>query len=329
MYHKERIYNSNRIRNLNSNRGEGLYLDKNERTKPYDEIILEDLRKNLCQNLTLYPDIDYYYNIFSKWLGISEEKICFTEGVSGGIRLLIDSYLNENDRIFFDKNTYKMYEIYSNLYNLKITHEFIDNLKMIFLQNVMMPYGYVLDKDKLEKTCEKYKDIPVILDDVYFGFNVDDYIDLIDKYDNLFIMRSFSKAFGLASIRLGYVMSNAKNIGYISKNRNGYETNLISLQIAKYFIDNSHLVHDYINEVKISMKYFVENLKKLEIDFSGGSSGNFIFLKINPKICDIFEDFGIFCRKYENGVRVTIGTEEQMKRIVKILKNIEKEKYEF
>jgi len=329
MYHKEKILNVDRKRATNINRIDGLYLDKNERTHPYDENIIQDLRKNLCQNLTLYPDIDYYYDIFSKWLGISEENICFTEGVSGGIRLLIDSYLNENDLIFFDDNTYKMYEIYSNLYNLKITHKIHENVKMIFLQNVMMPYGYVLDKDKLEKTCEKYKDIPVILDDVYFGFNVIDYIDLIDKYDNFFIMRSFSKAFGLASIRLGYVMSNKKNINYIFKNRNGYETNLISLQIAKYFIDNEHIVRDYINEVKKSMKYFIENLKNLKIEYLGGSSGNFIFLKINPKICDILEDFGIFCRKYENGVRVTIGTMEQMERLIEILKNIKKERYEF
>jgi len=152
---------------------------------------------------------------------------------------------------------------------------------------------------------------------------------LIDKYDNFFIMRSFSKAFGLASIRLGYVMSNKKNINYIFKNRNGYETNLISLQIAKYFIDNEHIVRDYIDEVKKSMKYFIENLKNLKIEYLGGSSGNFIFLKINPKICDILEDFGIFCRKYENGVRVTIGTMEQMERLIEILKNIKKERYEF
>ena len=87
------------------------------------------------------------------------------------------------------------------------------------------------------KYCSK-KNVILAIDEVYYPFGGPTAIDLIGEYENLFIMRSLSKAFGLASIRIGYLLGSKGNIDYVSKTRSGYETNSISMEIAIFFIEN-------------------------------------------------------------------------------------------
>ena len=137
------------------------------------------------------------------------------------------------------------------------TFEEILNADLIFLQNPNVPYGNSYSEDEIRNICS-ITDKIIALDDVYFGFNVPDYLPLIDEYNNLVIMRSFSKAFGLASIRLGYIMSQEHNIKYISNNRNGYETNLLSLQTAHYFINHEEIKDEY-------QEYFTFNFSPMNV----------------------------------------------------------------
>ena len=87
----------------------------------------------------------------------------------------------------------------------------------------------------------------LVIDEVYYPFGGPTATSLIDDFDNLFVIQSFSKAFGLASIRLGYLLGNTSNIDYVSKTRTGYESNSISIAIASFFIDNYYLVENYIS----------------------------------------------------------------------------------
>ena len=98
---------------------------------------------------------------------------------------------------------------------------------------------------------------------------------IIDEFDNIFVMRSFSKAFGLAGIRVGYLLGTEKNIDYVSKTRTGYETNSVSIEVASFFIDNFTIVEEYIKSVKEGLNYLKTKLKELELEFNGGNTGQF------------------------------------------------------
>lgn len=321
--YKKHIQKLNRVRASDIVIGDSIYLDKNERTVSFSDDTIQNLRQHLCCNIHKYPNINHYYNSIAAWLHVSSNQLFFTEGVSGAIRTIIEAFANRKDKVYFNNQTYAMYSIYSKIYKLqhvKNPHK----ADIIFLQNVCLPYGELLTKDYLEYLCYRYPEKPIVLDDVYFGFNVPDYINFINKYDNFFIMRSFSKAFGLASIRLGYIISNSKNISYVSNIRNGYETNLLSLQVAEYFINNIDIQQDYVASVKEAATYFIKELKNLNIKYSGGMSGNFIFLFVDPIIARVLKISNIHCRQYKKGIRITIGTKEQMEQVINILGQIGK-----
>ena len=106
----------------------------------------------------------------------------------------------------------------------------------------------------LADRCNRY-DAILVLDEVYYPFSDITGIELIKEYDNVLIMRSFSKAFGLAGIRLGYLIGNSENIDYISKTRTGYESNSVSMGIASFFIDRYDIVLEYVREVKDGLNF--------------------------------------------------------------------------
>ena len=97
-------------------------------------------------------------------------------------------------------------------------------------------------------------------------------------------MRSFSKAFGLAGIRLGYLIGSKKNIEYVSKTRTGYESNSISTEIASFFIDNHKVIKLYQKNVKEGLKYLKEKFNNLKIENTGGLNSNFIFINLKNEI---------------------------------------------
>ena len=260
----------------------GVPLDKNERVTPFHISTMNDLRKKLANNVWKYPDVDAYYNIFADWLNIDSSKLFFTEGVSGAIRNLMELYAETT--VYYDTPTYAMYDVYANIFRLIRDHN-MDNADLIFLQNPNVPYGNSYSEDEIRNICSNTDKI-IALDDVYFGFNVPDYLPLIDEYNNLVIMRSFSKAFGLASIRLGYIMSQEHNIKYISNNRNGYETNLLSLQTAHYFINHEEIKDEYVQEMNKGRDYLIEELNKMNVSTQGGEYGNFIFIHTDPNNAD-------------------------------------------
>ena len=116
----------------------------------------------------------------------------------------------------------------------KISNSINDNTSLIILCSPNNPTGNLVDKNSLEKLLSS-SDVPVIVDEAYFEFTEETVADLVNRYDNLIVVRTFSKAFGLPSIRLGYFISNVELIELLSKKRFAYESNALSLVVAEYF----------------------------------------------------------------------------------------------
>jgi len=281
----------------------GIFLDRNERSIPYSDEIIKSLHKRLKNiHLGLYPDLNPLYRKFSNWLGISEDQIYITEGVSGAIKSLIETLTIPGvSNIIFPFPTFAMYPVYSKMFNLesrqigysnnykldyeKLIQSIDKNTAIVFLPNPNMPIEGTLNKDEMIELAEYCHNNNTILamDEVYYPFGGPTAIDLIERFSNLFVMRSLSKAFGLASIRVGYLLGSKENIKYVSKTRTGYETNSLSMEVALYFIDNYNLILDYVSEVKVGMDFLKIELRKLNIEFNGGETGNYIYINLKSK----------------------------------------------
>ena len=259
----------------------GLRLDRNERVSDWEQNIFSKIFKNFKgYNLSIYPDLDKIYNKIAKFDKVKTENILLTSGIDGGIRVLFESFLNEKDKIAVPNPTYAMYEVYSKIFKTKLIKVNFDknfkidlkslelilkkNIRVIFLPNPNQPienYTVLKKLNELAKKCARNKCI-LFVDEAYFHFGSQTAVGLIKRYNNVIIARTFSKGFGVPSIRLGYLISNKNLIKFLSANRLAHETNTLSVKVADYLLDNWKLVKKYNQEVIRSREFVKKRIKE-------------------------------------------------------------------
>ena len=170
--------------------------------------------------------------------------------------------------------------------------------------------------------------IPILLDEAYYGFYKNSYIKYVKNFKNLIIIRTFSKVYGLAGIRLGYLVADPVIARNLFKFKAMYEINSIGCLIIELILKNKKIFNDHIKQISIGKKYFIKELDKLNINHLK-THGNFIHINLDKSINNFEKNLkkkGILVRKgpgvkgYENFQRITLGSKEQMKKVVAILK---------
>ena len=283
-----------------------LYLDRNERSIPFSENLFQKIIENISkQNLCAYPNIASFYKKLASWHKMDENNFFITEGVSGGIKNILESICNKNDKVIFPVPGFSLYSVYANIFNLNsvkvpynenyklnlndIVKEIDNNTSVVFIPNPNHPIEGILNIDEIKiiaKKCLNHGSL-LAIDEVYYPFYNNSSIKLIHEFKNILVLRSFSKAFGLASIRLGYIIGNKDIVSYISKIRSGYETNSLSITIANTIIENYNEVEDYVLEVKQALDYLMNKFDTLDIEYTGGENSNFLFVNLkNDKLLD-------------------------------------------
>jgi histidinol-phosphate aminotransferase len=166
------------------------------------------------------------------------------------------------------------------------------------------------------------------IDEAYYEFSGSTVVNLISNYSNLIIFRTFSKAFGLAGIRLGYIISNKYNIEVINKIRNGKEVSSIAQLAASCILENYGLVKQRVNELIITRNLFFDKLNNLSNYEVFPSSANFLLLRHvkSKEIIFALNQCKILVRDrssmhlLDNCFRITIGTKDEMERVLNVLK---------
>jgi len=301
---KKHLLNLQRLRaGTYRDTSEGVFLDRNERVIPYSTEIIEALSQRLAKiRFNLYPELVPFYQKLSTWLEIPADCIYVTEGVSGAIKALMETIANPGDNVVCPTPTFALYPVYSQMFQLehrtvgytddyqldvaRLLRLIDDHTSIVFLPNPNAPISGTLTLEQIAsiaKLCEKHNAV-LAVDEVYYPFGGPTAISLISDYDNLFVLRSFSKAFGLAGIRVGYLLGNHKQVDHVSKTRAGYETNTASIEIASFFIERFHLIEEYIQQVKEGFAYLKNELNQLGLEYNGGNEGNFLFVNLKDKM---------------------------------------------
>lgn len=328
---------------------EGLFLERNERIAPYDKTTLKLLSKRLMgSRFNLYPDVGPFYRRLADFFGVGEDMIYITEGVSGAIKSLFESLMEPGDNVIFPVPTFALYPVYCRMFDaeartigygddhrldIKKTLSLLDKkTSILFLPNPNVPIEGGVDLKTIAYMADRCRKNGTFLavDEVYFGFGGPTAVDLVKDFDNLFVMRSFSKAFGLAGIRVGYLIGAKKNIEYVSKMRTGYEANTLSMETASFFLDHYHIVEGHIEAVKDGLAYLKSELDTLGLEYTGGDTSNFIFVDLHDRALverltrDLLKK-KIYIRSnwpepYSNGFSVTGSPKAIMKIFVKELR---------
>jgi len=295
---------------LNRNIEKGIILDRNERVDVFNDLTFKRIIKNISKySLSATPDITELYKKIAKYHGLKKDNIYITQGITECISHIMFSTLKKDDEVILMHPTYPMYEVICKLHNVKyklwkfnkkfeldmndLKKLITRKTKLIFLVNPNLPIEYEFDetyKNKIYKICKKKK-ILVVYDEAYYHFGSKSEEKKITKYKNLIVMRTFSKAWGLSGIRLGYMISNKKLCNYISKCRSLVETNSLTFQVALWALKNK-IFKDHVKKVKMGAKFIKNRLKFSGDIFHGGGRTNAIILKLpNVKSTDNLRNY--------------------------------------
>ena len=326
----------------------GLRLDRNERVTNFSDFVIEDIYKSLPKYIfNAYPDTESLYEKLSKWLKVKSEELYVTNAITEGIRIVFETLVNPSDKVVMLSPIFPMYKIYAQIYqasfcpinfkeNLSLDKkELIDSIDkdtvLACIPNPNLPIESILTLDEIRPLAEKCKknNTALVIDEAYAFFGSESAIPLIKEYDNIIVFQTFSKAFGLAGIRLGYMVSNEENIEYLSKTRSLVESNGISMGIAEYMLGHQEIMNNYVKSVKEGREYVKNKLKELGFRFFGGdfTNGMLIFLNNKTETEDLLNYLkskkiyirGSFEAPIENCLRLTLGPKPEMEIFIKAL----------
>lgn len=338
-----------------------LKLDANE-CKNYllDEKSLEEFFKTVLleEEFNIYPDSDalklklalaQYYNVNS-------ENLILGNGSSEMIHLLFSTYCEKNDIILTFSPNFSMYDVYSRICEAKLEkiNTFTASSKLGFVQDIALlierahdlnpkiillcnpnnPTGSIISISDIEKIALSFPDTLVAVDEAYADFANVSAINLISKYNNIVVLRTLSKAFGLADIRTGMIIADEKIILQLQISKAPYNLNGISQKLAIYALENKERVSKYISEVNTereSLSQFLQaKIKQYDLEETFKiypSNTNFIFLKSeNLNLVQKLAEKSIAIRDFSSDIkahyRISIGDQAENKILKQALSNI-------
>lgn len=340
-----------RIKDSYMDRGKFLCLHKNERTYEFSPSFVRGLKKIISSStLNMYPEIQPLYIRLAKWLNLTPEEVYISAGSEYGIKAVCETYLQPKDRVLLHSPSYALMDIYVRLSGAKIlTQEFCPdlsfnfnsyikkikpNIKMVVLEN---PNGFVGNGYNLYKVEQFVKrahkcNVLAVVDEAYYHFHDVTVANLVRKYNNLIVLRTFSKAFGAAGIRMGYLIACKRIIDNINKVQPMHEISHYTLLSAIYLLDHIKEMKRHAAEIKRNRKFVVNNLLKLGIPCCDTTT-NFILVKwpIHDDIQAEFKRRGILIRRpfkqsfLRGWSRIGIGNRKQMKQFLDAVDSILKQ----
>jgi len=307
------------------------------------------IRKYLC-NINRYPEGGCFYlrQAVAKKLKVKPEQLIFGNGSDELIGLVLRAFVNEGDEVVVASPTFLMYEVSSTAhgakikvipmryfkYDLKAIKDAVTkNTKVVFIANPDNPNGTYVAKYELEDFLKGLSSETIVfLDEAYFEFvEEQDYpngLDYLGK-SNLIVTRTFSKAYGLAGLRVGYGVSSPEIIKYMEAVREPFNVNLLAQMGAIGGLKDKDFVAKSKKTVREGKKFLYTELKAMGVRYVP-SVTNFILIELGPKSGEVTERLlkkGIIIRNMkawglENFIRVTVGKEAENKRFIKELKKI-------
>ena len=308
--------------------------------KAYEEINLDDYRK--------YPDptCSELVDAIASFYNVKRDNVFVGVGSDDVLAMAFLTFFNSDKPILFPDITYSFYDVWADLYRIPykqipLNDDFTINPEDYFgenggvvIANPNAPTGVKLPLDAIEDIIRHNTDVVVIVDEAYVDFGAESALPLIDKYDNLLVVRTYSKSRSLAGLRIGYAFGSEKLIKYLLDDKfsfNSYTMNMPSLTLGAASMKDKEYFEETTAKVVATRERVKGQLRELGFEF-GDSATNFIFARHPQKhgkdIFDYLRAHDIIVRRFDKPsrineyLRISIGTDEEMDRFISVLKEI-------
>lgn len=327
-------------------RRDGLRLDFNENTEGCSPRVLQRLREITPDDLARYPERDPVEKVVARHLGLAPEQVLLTNGVDEAIHLLCETYLEPQDEVLIVTPAFSMYEIYAGATGARVVRVQCDGdfqfpltkilssitpaTRLIAIASPNNPTGTVATREELLRIANAAPGAALLVDEAYFEFHDETVIRDIEGTPNLFVARTFSKAYGLAGLRTGILAGPSEQMALVRRVSSPYSVNAIALAVLPAALADDDYIRCYVSQVKNGRKRLEGELRALGIHH-WPSHANFLLLRIGEyhrEFVTAMRHRGILVRDRsadpgcDGCVRVTIGTCEQMDRLIVALREV-------
>ena len=322
-------------------------LDKNERNIPFSEALLERIRAQITsERISAYPECWPVYLKVAEHLGVPVDHLLLHMGSEQAIKLIFETYIQEDDQVLLHQPGFAMYPVYSHIYKARVHSldydadlhfdwdAFIGRiaapLRMVVVENPNGIVGHPVPREVLLRILDRAKEAGafVVVDEAYHMFHSGSAVDLVLEHDNLIITRSFSKAFGLAGLRAGCLVSRPENIAQLCTLKPAYELTSLTAMILLELFNAPDEIQAHVEEVLASRAHFEAGVKALGFETTP-SAANFLTFRLGRELTEPWREKlaqeGILVRqpfreeRLSDWIRVSIGTRAVHDRVLLIL----------
>jgi histidinol-phosphate aminotransferase len=320
-----------------------LRLDMNESTTGCSPRVLARLNSMSARTLALYPRREPGEKLVADFLGLQGEQVLLTNGADEGIDLLCRAYLEPGDEVIVVTPAFAMYEVFSQTEDAKVVRvpaaadfsfptdrvlqAITPRTRVVVICNPNNPTGLPVERASILQVIEAAPDAAILLDEAYFEFYGQTLMDQIGKLSNLFIARTFSKAYGLAGLRLGVMAGDQEQISVLRRMASPFNVNAFALECLAEALADREFVDACIAQVRAGREWLRNALEQLGFK-CWPSQANFLLCRFGDHKKAILEALrarGIALRDRPDCpgcARITIGKQHEMERLIAELKQV-------
>ena len=324
----------------------GLRLDFNESTVGCSPRVLARLRSLDAELLARYPEREPVEKEVAAFLGLDPAQVLLTNGVDEAIHLLCSTYLDPGDEALIVVPTFAMYAIFAQAEGARVVEVRAGNnftfpekdllaqlsprTRLIAVANPNNPTGAAVAGNVLIQIAQAAPQAAMLVDEAYFEFHGETLIDQTRQIENLFVARTFSKAYGLAGLRIGVLAGEARQMAMVRRMASPYNVNAAALAILPEALQDQEYVSRYVAQVLSNRKRLQQELANLGLHY-WPSHANFVLVRIGPAHAEFvraLRNRGILVRDRhadpgcEGCVRLTVGTYEHTGTLITALRDV-------
>lgn len=299
-----------------------------------------------CDQLRLYPDSDNtpLVNALAEYYHVDPKQVFVGVGSDDVLAMAFLTFFNSGKPILFPDVTYSFYDVWAELYRIPYQCCALDeNWRIrpedysrpnggVIFPNPNAPTGVLESLETVERIIEANRDVVVIVDEAYIDFGGDSALQLLKKYDNLLIVQTFSKSRAMAGVRIGFCIGSEKLIGYLNDVKfsfNSYTMNYPAQVLGVEAVRDDEYFKTTTAKIAATRERVKKELGELGFSFPD-SKANFVFATHRSvpaqQIFRALREADIYVRHWDkprisNHLRITIGTDEEMDRLIAFLKD--------
>jgi histidinol-phosphate aminotransferase len=329
---------------------QGLRLDFNESTIGCSPRVLARLRSLDAEALARYPDREPVEYEVADFLGLDADQVLLTNGVDEAIHLLCSTYLEPGNEAIVVVPTFAMYGIFAEAEGARevqilsgedfafplesLLSRIGKRTRLIAVANPNNPTGAVVAGDVLLQIALSAPQAAILVDEAYFEFHGKTIIDCLHQHRarpaNLFVARTFSKAYGLAGLRIGILAGDANQMAMVRRVASPYNVNAVALAALPEALADREYVDRYVAEVKAGRSELERALGALGLHY-WPSRSNFVLVRVGPAYAEFvraFRERGVLIRDRHTDpgcqgcVRLTVGSSKHTRILIRTLREV-------